>query len=465
MDVPRAAGATMFTSEEEAMPFRSYRVLMGIAALAMGACGGGDEGAGPDGGDGPPANVTYYQHVKPILDAKCVQCHYEGGVAPFSLANYDKASVYAGVSKLAIEAGVMPPWHANDDCADYLGNRNLTGLHAATLLQWIDTGKAEGDPANPGPPIVTDATTLSRVDLTMSMAEGYDPQVDPDYYDDYRCFVLPWPEQATTYVSGFRAVPGNDAIVHHLIAFLASPDQVAQYEQLDEAEPGPGYRCFGGTGGPAQQWVGAWAPGGQGSDLPPGLGIEVQPGSAIILQVHYNTLYAAINGVVEPDQSSIEFKLDSQVDRRAFIMPWANPLWLSGDSMKIPANDPDASHSFAFDATYFPGMNATSFDIYSSSLHMHLLGSSGKLSIEHSDGSSECLLQIDNWDFSWQDNYMFRNSKLFERGDQLRLECHWDNSAANQAVVNGVPRTPQDVYWGESSTDEMCLGVLLVAPR
>lgn len=443
------------------MIFRNYLVLMGLSLLALEACSA--DGTGPDD-PVPPGDVTYYQHVKPILDARCAQCHYEGGIAPFSLASYDQASAYAGVSKLAIEAGTMPPWHASDECADYVARRMITDDELATLVQWIDTGKAEGDPANPGAPIEVETTSLSRVDLSITMAEAYEPVVAASYYDDYRCFVLPWPEQATTYVSGFRAVPGNDEIVHHLIAFLASPNDVATYEQMDADEPGPGYTCFGGTGGPAREWVGAWAPGSQGDDLPPGLGIEVQPGSAIILQVHYNTLYAGMDGVIEPDQSAIEFKLDAQVDRPAFIMPWANPAWLGG-GMDIPANDADASHDFQFDATYFPGMNATSFDIYSSSMHMHLLGSSGKLSIEHSDGTSECLLQIDNWDFNWQDNYVFRNSKLFERGDALRVECHWDNSAANQPVVNGEQLPPQDVNWGEGSTDEMCLGVLLVAPR
>jgi hypothetical protein len=30
-------------------------------------------------------------------------------------------------------------------------------------------------------------------------------------------------------------------------------------------------------------------------------------------------------------------------------------------------------------------------------------------------------------------------------------------------IVDGVPKTPQNVNWGEGSTDEMCLGVFLVS--
>ena len=45
-------------------------------------------------------------------------------------------------------------------------------------------------------------------------------------------------------------------------------------------------------------------------------------------------------------------------------------------------------------------------------------------------------------------------------GDSLRLSCTWDNSEANQPVIDGQVAAPHDVQWGEGTTDEMCLGVL-----
>jgi hypothetical protein len=49
-------------------------------------------------------------------------------------------------------------------------------------------------------------------------------------------------------------------------------------------------------------------------------------------------------------------------------------------------------------------------------------------------------------------------------GDQLEVECHFDNTAANQMIVNGQRLEPRDVNWGEATTDEMCLGNVLVSP-
>src|SRR5262249_28789632 len=153
---------------------------------------------------------------------------------------------------------------------------------------WVEGGRAMGDAANPGPPLVVEHTQMSRVDVTLPMPVAYTPQTTPDYPDEYRCFVVPWTGTTSQFVTGFRAVPGNPKVVHHVIAFYAAPNQVAEYQQLDDNEAGPGYTCFGGSGGPSRVWLGAWAPGSQGSDMPPGTGLQVEPGSAIILQVHYN---------------------------------------------------------------------------------------------------------------------------------------------------------------------------------
>jgi hypothetical protein len=260
---------------------------------------------------------------------------------------------------------------------------------------------------------------------------------------------------STQYVTGFNVVPGNEAIVHHVIAFLATPDQVATYEDMDAAESGPGYTCFGGTGGPARTWIGGWAPGSRGSDLPPGLGIAIAPGSMIILQVHYNS-HA---GGFQADRSAIQLKLDASVDKPATVQPWTNPSWVTSDAMLIPAGDGDVMHAWDFDATALTQGDAMT--LYGAALHMHQLGTRARLTLQHADGSSECMLSISDYDFHWQGMYGFVEPKAYQPGDELHLECHYDNSAENQPYVNEVQQAPRDVTWGEGTTDEMCLGIFL----
>ena len=128
--------------------------------------------------------------------------------------------------------------------------------------------------------------------------------------------------------------------------------------------------------------------------------------------------------------------------------------------MLIPAGEPDVMHSFEFDMTFVTG--GQPFTVYSANLHMHTLGTQGTVKIKRADGSEDCLLQIDDYNFQWQDSYGLKTPVTFNPGDQMYLECHWDNSMINQPLVNGEPQIPLDQYWGEGTTDEMCLGAFYI---
>jgi len=410
-----------------------------------------------DSSDGVPSMPTYYEDVKPILGAKCTGCHLAGGIAPFALTSYAEAKEHGPEAQLNVEAGLMPPWPPNPECNEYFADRSLTEVQKATISAWVDGGMPEGDPANEGDAVPVETLQLSRTDLTLGLAAPFTTSATADAPDEYRCFVLPLPAEYTTtkYVTGLRAVPGDPRVVHHVIAFYAAPDEVATYQDLDANEAGPGYTCFGASGGPSRTMLGGWAPGSLGSDFPAGTGLAIEPGGAVILQVHYNVAAAG----PQPDQTELWLKIDDSVTQVAQLLPWANPQWLSG-GMPIPAGETDVMHAFAFDASVLTG--GSDFTIYSAALHQHNLGTRNLATIERATGGSECLLQIDDWDFHWQGSYGLRQPTTFHAGDQLRVECHWDNSAANQPIINGVAQEPQDVNWGEGTGDEMCVGFFYV---
>ena len=417
------------------------------AALSVSACTTADDA------------VTFHADVRPIIEGRCVGCHQQGGVAPFALETFEQIHAHREAIRSSVMKREMPPWLATDDCNDYLGDVSLTDEQIDTIARWVDQGAEAGDPQDmPGALAPPEDQRLSRVDLTLEMPVAYQPSKTPD---DYRCFLLDWPETETKFVTGFGANPGNSTIVHHMIAFLVPPEKASEYVALDAAEEGAGYTCFGGPGGGSDRnvnWLGAWAPGGLGYDQPPGTGIQVEPGSKIVLQMHYN----ALSSSDEPDRSSIDLKLDATVDRPARVMPFANPAWVNFGSMEIPAGEEDVMHRFELDVTSFQ-QEPRPFTIYSGSLHMHLLGERSRLWINRKDGTKTCIVNIDRWDFDWQFSYRLKDKLRFEPGDELALECHWDNSEKNQPVIDGQRLTMRDANWGEGSTDEMCLGILYVS--
>jgi hypothetical protein len=437
--------------------------LCAFLAVAAAACGS-DGGSPPDNPDAANTPVlTYYKDVKPIVDAKCTMCHVDGGIAPFPLLQYGDFESLEGMIKEAVGTRLMPPWPPSAECNSYYADRSLTDEQIATITDWVDQGAVAGDPADEGLPLQVEQVSLSRVDVTLEMPEVYTAQLEPD---DYRCFLLDWPETAESFVTGFRAVPGDARVVHHVIAFYIPPEDVPTYEQLDADEAGPGYTCFGGPGAGNQRtgWLGSWAPGSMGSDYPPGSGYRVAPGSKVALQVHYNTLHSG----ALPDQTRVEFKVDPSVDTVAYFLPWANPDWLMGTGMMIPANEADVMHAFSFDIAPYLGFVSDGeipsgpFTIHAAGLHMHTLGTSISMRVNRGGGGETCLVDIRDWNFHWQGGYALREPVTVNPGDELYIECHWDNTAANQQVVDGVPLEPRDVHWGEGTTDEMCLGGLYI---
>ena len=57
-----------------------------------------------------PAEVTYSQHIAPILQKNCQTCHRHGEVAPFTLIDYSDAKAWAAEIAEYTQARLMPPW-------------------------------------------------------------------------------------------------------------------------------------------------------------------------------------------------------------------------------------------------------------------------------------------------------------------------------------------------------------------
>jgi len=393
-------------------------------------------------------SLTFWRDVKPLMDAKCAMCHTDGGIAPFALADYATVQSHAQEIRTAVGTRTMPPWLAAPGCNSYRADRSLSDDQIATITGWINGGAPEGKKSDyvAGVPDLSGA--LSRVDLSLPMATEYTPQISPD---DYRCFLLDWTPTTTKYVTGFRANPGNKSIVHHVIAYLARPNTVASYQAMDGKDGKPGYTCFGGPGGSAGagEWIGSWAPGAFGYDEPEGTGIQIPVGSKIILQVHYNTATT----MAQPDLTSLDFKLDDTVAHQAFDIPWTSIQWVQG-GMQIPAGSADTMHAFDYDVSKYVGYLTHSvidgtkpFTVWGTGMHMHTHGTSGRVDLmPAAGGANSCLLDVPRWDFHWQGGYLFQQEFLYHPGDQIHLECHWDNSKGTT-----------DLNWGEGTGDEMCL--------
>ncbi len=91
-------------------------------------------------------------------------------------------------------------------------------------------------------------------------------------------------------------------------------------------------------------------------------------------------------------------------------------------------------------------------DAVSIGAHAHYIAKQMKMTATFPDGEVKTLLAINDWDFSWQDRYMFKDAVPLPKGTRLDVEVHWDNTAANP---RNPSNPPVEVKWGEQSKDEM----------
>ena len=417
-----------------------------------------------DGASDPAATpVTWHADIRPIVEQRCATCHQPGGVGPVDFtdpADWDGGPApWAALASGAVAAGTMPPWMPSDACYPIQDDRGLTDAQRELFAAWAAQDHAVGDPADyaapteEARPMVDRKAAWGAADYVLSSPVPYD--ISTALPDDYRCIILDHDFPVDTWLRGVEVVPDQRAWVHHLILYQFSPDQVPGLLAEDAQTPDEiGYPCFNN---PNAETMMAWAPGQNGEFLPEGVGRYVEAGSKWVVQIHYNTL-GADPADVPSDQTTVEiWEYDAQPERAVLTAPFPHM------GIQIPAGDPNVVEREDFTVRDVFGELPFDLPIMGVMAHMHQLGTAISLEAKTPGEGNSCLVDIPRWDFNWQQSYYFPEDDWFiaTSDTTFKMTCQYDNSAANQLVVNGEALEPRDVFWGENTTDEMCLTYLM----
>ena len=444
---------------------RSSCALALMMTLLLVGCGSDSETTTAEGPDdsvdlsSDDQALTWYKDIKPLIDDQCTGCHVEGGVGPFELTSYEAFKPMAQAAIASIESGSMPPWMPDPDCREFRDERIVSPAQLDSLKAWVAEGMVVGNPDDE--PARQEQGLTFEPTHTGAIVEAYTPS--PATPDDYRCFILDFEFEQDTFLTGSQVIPDASALVHHVLVYAIGPEQLDTIEEADAQEAGSGYTCFGapfpgteglggglaggggGLAGGMPEQVGAWVPGSVPSIMEDNHAIPIRAGSKIVMQVHYNMLA----GDPEPDLTA--FQMSLQTEPTDFVVH-TRPLLIV--DLEIPADAPEASN-----AREYRNYTDRTIRVAGLAAHMHLLGTRFKSEITRADGARECVLDIPEWDFSWQQNYRPPAGQTIDLdpGDAISIECVYDNSAANQPLVNGERVEPRDVTWGEGTLDEMCM--------
>ena len=381
--------------------------------------------------------VTYSHDIAPIMLTQCAPCHHPNSVAPFSLITYDQVQQRAQMIADVTASGYMPPWHAASHTL-YRGARYLTSKQKALIQQWVVQGELQGSSSQTPPvPHFKGGWQLGKPDIIVRPSRSY--HLAASGSDVYRCFVIPTNLPHYQYLSAVEIRPSDRRVVHHVIVYLDTRG-VARKLEAAVHDGQPGYTSFGGPGFTPAGALGGWVPGFQTYKYAPGTGIVLPAHADIVVQVHYHK-----DGKPETDKTAIGLYY-----RRSPVKQIVRNLPLIDPFISIPAGDQDYTATAAITIP-------ENIHVVSVLPHMHLLGRSMLVTAHFPDGKSQTLVDVPNYDFNWQTAYTFNQPVTLPAGTVVQLVAHYNNSDSNPRNPNSPP---QQVWWGEQTTDEMCLAFL-----
>jgi uncharacterized protein (TIGR03437 family) len=401
--------------------------------------------------------VTWSEHIAPIVYNNCTRCHRTGQVASFTLMSYSDAKRHGPTMASVTQSRYMPPWKADPSWAPFRDERRLSASQISLIQQWVAGGMPQGDPAlEPKLPVFPDGWQLGTPDLILEMPAAY--SVAADGNDIYRNFVLKTGLTDDRWIRAIELKPSARAAVHHVLFYS---DTTGEARALDGKDGQPGFPGLGtvftlGASNPLKAIdnalagnLGGWVPGTTPEFLPDGIAYSLPKSADLILQTHFHP-----DGKAETEKTQIGVYFAPVAPTREITQVQAPAFFGIQANIDIPAGN----NAYMVRGSFKIPVDVEAFSI---SAHAHYLGRGSRMTATLPSGEVRILLSISDWDFNWQDTYIFKDILSLPAGTRIDGELVYDNSANNPKN----PFTPaRRVKWGENSTDEMGSLILNVVP-
>ena len=355
--------------------------------------------------------VTYHRQVSRIVQAHCLDCHHDGGGAPFPLDTYEAVAGRAATIRRVIQDGYMPPWFAAPGSGPWANDPSLNVWERRTLFRWLDAGMPLGDPADsPFPRRFEAGWTIGTPDLVRGAA-GSHRRCLPRASSAYRYVAVDVGFREDRWVQAVQILPSARVNVHHVLVFL-EPRGRSTIEALRDRLVALGTRA----GSPARSSPTSrpTVPARANIVFPPGTAKRLPAKARLLFQIHYVT-----TGVPAVDRTRLgivfakeppryELQTTSAFNRDFAIPPGA------------PNHEVSGSYEFQDHG-----------QVLSFGPHMHLRGKAFRYELVSPEGVRTPLLDIPRFGFNWQIGYELARPIRVVPGTRLVATGWFDNSAEN----------------------------------
>lgn len=370
------------------------------------------------------AEVTFTKDVMPILQQNCQVCHQPGAIGPMSLMTYDEVRRYARRISRIVGARDMPPYQYDADVGiqQLKEDWRMSDEEIGTIVEWVDAGAPEGDPADMPPPVEWPDPAEFR------LAERFGPPdvvVRSDPYD----------------------VPavGQDRWWRPVVPTGIAEDRCILAIETKPSVPGRGvthhanssFRVDGESAGRLSEY----ALGKVGEIVPEGACRTAPADSEVSFDIHYWP-----NGVeLEDDQVEVGIWLHPEEYEGEYEQSLTLYFLQGGRGYDIPPHGTLMTQGFhSFDTP-------VRIDSWQPHGHTRLVAMS--IEILRKDGRKEMVSMVSNWSALWHHSHLYEDdvAPLLDVGDQLILTGWYDNTENNRYN----PDPDQWVGIGDRTADEM----------
>ena len=394
----------------------------------------------PRSAPSPSPSPTWSRDVAPLMARHCGACH--GGdrdpdghriLAPPALGTYDDAVRSAGPALLAVRRRMMPPFGADNTglCGSWVDDTRLSDAEIAMMGTWVDHGMQRGD-TRPAPTLPPTSSTL---DVMGSHRTSVDPGVPfvPGLGDRaYRCFlVVPEPHPAGA-ITGLTVSSEPVGAVRQASLYQLDDHRAARRARdLDAADRGPGWACFGAPDIAGATLLASWSRNTPVQTLPADTGLPWAGEPAVVLQVRYD-LIASAPGLPARARMTLTTGAVARTARLLTIRSAPFALAPGQTQARVRAN-------------WVADENVTLLGLVP---RMNTLGRVLDLTRSRA-GQRQCLAHFGHW--SLYDQQLFRSSAPvgLAAGDVVTLTCEFNTTSR-----------PGTTLIGESPDQEQCVAHL-----
>lgn len=229
--------------------------------------------------------ITYTEHIAPILKQHCLTCHHHNGITPITLEDYEDATKHASKIVETTHTRLMPPWNPVYGYVKLKNERYLSDSQIDMISHWVKTGTPTGPQVKDKlEPDKSETWVMGKPDMVLTIPvkmkqQSYEP-------DNIHTITIQPNFEKDMYIRGIDFQIENKKTVYGIIAkhnlSTSSTTRVTRDGRLVVGPKPTNPKIIN------QNILGIWSPSTSPTLLPEGVGFWLHQHAHLILLLNYN---------------------------------------------------------------------------------------------------------------------------------------------------------------------------------